>query len=45
VDHTTIPDPLAAVASVPTGDVVVVANYTAFRQLLDRLDRLARHPG
>jgi UDP-N-acetylmuramyl tripeptide synthase len=45
VDHTTISDPLAAVASVPTGDVVVVANYTAFRQLLDRLDRLARHPG
>jgi UDP-N-acetylmuramyl tripeptide synthase len=44
VDHTTIPDPLAAVASVPTEDVVVVANYTAFRQLLDRLDRLARHP-
>jgi mRNA degradation ribonuclease J1/J2 len=45
VDHTTIPDPLAAVASVPAGDVVVVGNYTAFRQLLDRLDRLARHPG
>jgi UDP-N-acetylmuramyl tripeptide synthase len=41
VRHSTIPDPLAAVASVPPGDVVVVANYTAFRQLLGRLDRLA----
>jgi len=39
VRHTTITDPFAAVASLPPGDVTVVANYTAFRQMLAGLER------
>jgi UDP-N-acetylmuramyl tripeptide synthase len=38
IDHETMADPLAALATLPAGDVSVVANYTAFlgfwRQLL-----------
>jgi len=33
VDHTTVPDPLRAIASCPPGQVEVLANYTAFRDL------------
>ncbi|MEU8894956.1 MurT ligase domain-containing protein [Nocardia sp. NPDC048505] len=33
VEHTTVPDPLRAIASCPPGHVEVLANYTAFRDL------------
>ncbi len=33
VDHTTVADPLRAIASCPPGQVEVLANYTAFRDL------------
>lgn len=33
VEHTTIPDPLKAIAACPPGRVEVLANYTAFRDL------------
>ncbi|GAB2651598.1 MurT ligase domain-containing protein [Nocardia goodfellowii] len=33
VEHTTVPDPLRAIASCPAGHVEVLANYTAFRDL------------
>ena len=33
VDHTTVPNPLRAIASCPPGQVEVLANYTAFRDL------------
>ncbi|MFI5781350.1 MurT ligase domain-containing protein [Nocardia sp. NPDC051570] len=33
VDHTTVADPLRAIASCPPGRVEVLANYTAFRDL------------
>ncbi|MCX4093719.1 Mur ligase family protein [Nocardia sp. alder85J] len=33
VEHTTVPDPLHAIASCPPGQVEVLANYTAFRDL------------
>ncbi|QIS08252.1 Mur ligase family protein [Nocardia arthritidis] len=33
VEHTTVPDPLRAIASCPAGRVEVLANYTAFRDL------------
>ncbi|BAD55144.1 DUF1727 domain-containing protein [Nocardia farcinica] len=33
VAHTTVPDPLRAIASCPPGQVEVLANYTAFRDL------------
>ncbi|MBJ7290211.1 MAG: Mur ligase family protein [Williamsia sp.] len=46
-EHSTIPDPLAAIASCPPGRVDVLANYTAFRDLgvaIDRIERgVARH--
>ena len=39
LDHHTVPDPLAALAMLPPGDVDVVANYTAFHQFRRRLSR------
>ncbi|WP_040772989.1 MurT ligase domain-containing protein [Nocardia pneumoniae] len=33
VAHTTVPDPVRAIASCPAGHVEVLANYTAFRDL------------
>ncbi|WP_439031339.1 MurT ligase domain-containing protein [Gordonia terrae] len=41
-EHTTIPDPMAAIASCPPGRVEVLANYTAFRDLGIALERAAR---
>ncbi len=41
-EHSTIPDPLAAIASCPPGRVDVLANYTAFRDLGVAIDRLER---
>lgn len=38
IDHHTEPDPLAALAGLPEGDVTVVANYTAFAALARRLE-------
>ncbi len=38
VEHTTIADPLRAIASCPAGRVEVLANYTAFRDLNRELD-------
>jgi len=37
LDHHTEPDPVAALALLPPGSIDVVANYTAFHQLLRRL--------
>ena len=37
VEHTTVPDPVAALATLPPGKVDVVANYTAFHALRRRL--------
>ena len=37
LDHRTEPDPVAALALLPPGSIDVVANYTAFHQLLRRL--------
>jgi UDP-N-acetylmuramyl tripeptide synthase len=39
LDHHTEPDPVAALTLLPPGTVDVVANYTAFHQLLRRLAR------
>lgn len=39
VPHTTVPDPLRAIASCPPGRVEVLANYTAFRDLTRAIDR------
>jgi UDP-N-acetylmuramyl tripeptide synthase len=36
-DHRTEPDPMAALGLLPTGEVYVVANYTAFHALCQRL--------
>ncbi|NUS44018.1 MAG: DUF1727 domain-containing protein, partial [Mycobacteriaceae bacterium] len=41
VPHTTVPDPLYAIASCPPGRVEVLANYTAFRDLKAALDAKA----
>jgi UDP-N-acetylmuramyl tripeptide synthase len=38
-EHTLVHDPLAAIESCPPGPVEVVANYTAFLQLQQRLGR------
>ncbi|MGW0037403.1 MurT ligase domain-containing protein [Gordonia sp. NPDC003376] len=38
-EHTTIPDPIKAIASCPPGRVEVLANYTAFRDLGVALER------
>ncbi|MFC4944448.1 Mur ligase family protein [Pseudonocardia sp. GCM10023141] len=37
IEHTTVADPLGAIAALPPGKVDVVANYTAFHQLQRRL--------
>ncbi|SIR95789.1 UDP-N-acetylmuramyl tripeptide synthase [Williamsia sterculiae] len=42
-EHTTIDDPMRAIASCPPGRVEVLANYTAFRDLGVAIDRAARH--
>ncbi|WAC57418.1 Mur ligase family protein [Gordonia sp. SL306] len=44
-EHTTIPDPMKAIASCPPGRVEVLANYTAFRDLGVALDRAERARG
>ncbi|GAA2057696.1 Mur ligase family protein [Williamsia deligens] len=41
-EHTTVDDPLAAIASCPPGRVDVLANYTAFRDLGVAIDRIER---
>ncbi|NKY84465.1 Mur ligase family protein [Nocardia veterana] len=41
VEHTTVPNPLRAIASCPPGRVEVLANYTAFRDLNRDLDARA----
>ncbi|MGX1772122.1 MurT ligase domain-containing protein [Nocardia brasiliensis] len=38
VEHTTVPNPVRAIASCPAGHVEVLANYTAFRDLNRDLD-------
>lgn len=40
--HTTVPDPMAAIASCPPGRVEVLANYTAFRDLGLAMERAER---
>ena len=42
VEHRTVPDPLAALAGMPDGDVDVVANYTAFLAFSRRITRSPR---
>lgn len=37
IEHTTVPDPLAALELLPPGKIDVVANYTAFHQMRGRL--------
>ena len=41
-EHTTVPDPMEAIASCPPGRVEVLANYTAFRDLGVAMERAAR---
>ncbi|MFI6870773.1 MurT ligase domain-containing protein [Nocardia sp. NPDC050406] len=41
VEHTTVADPLRAIASCPPGQVEVLANYTAFRDLNRDLEEKA----
>ncbi|WP_168698501.1 MurT ligase domain-containing protein [Gordonia paraffinivorans] len=41
-EHTTVPDPMEAIASCPPGRVEVLANYTAFRDLGIAMERAAR---
>lgn len=41
-EHTTIPDPMTAIASCPPGRVEVLANYTAFRDLNTAIERAER---
>ncbi|RPA58565.1 DUF1727 domain-containing protein [Gordonia oryzae] len=38
-EHTTIPDPMKAIAACPPGRVEVLANYTAFRDLGNAMER------
>jgi UDP-N-acetylmuramyl tripeptide synthase len=42
VAHDTVADPLAALESLPAGDIAVVANYSAFTRLWHVLDDGAR---
>lgn len=42
-EHRTVPDPLDAITSAPPGEVEVIANYTAFRDLVARVK--GAHPG
>lgn len=44
-EHTTVTDPLTAIASCPPGRVEVLANYTAFRDLGIALERAAKDQG
>lgn len=44
-EHTTVDDPIAAIASCPPGRVDVLANYTAFRDLGVAIDRIERTAG
>ncbi|MCF3937088.1 MurT ligase domain-containing protein [Gordonia tangerina] len=44
-EHTTVPDPMKAIASCPPGRVEVLANYTAFRDLGTALERAERARG
>jgi UDP-N-acetylmuramyl tripeptide synthase len=37
VAHWSVPDPVRAIDTLPAGGVELVANYTAFRDLVDRL--------
>jgi UDP-N-acetylmuramyl tripeptide synthase len=39
LEHQTVPDPLAALAALPAGELDVVANYTAFHHVRRRLSR------
>lgn len=39
LDHRTVADPLAALETLPPGQIDVVANYTAFHQFRRRLGR------
>ncbi len=41
-EHSTIADPVAAIASCPPGRVDVLANYTAFRDLGVAIDRIGK---
>ncbi|WP_296369178.1 MULTISPECIES: Mur ligase family protein [unclassified Pseudonocardia] len=38
IDHTTVPDPIAALDALPPGPVDVAANYTAFHRIRRRID-------
>ena len=44
LEHSTEPDPVAALSLLPAGKVDVVANYTGFRQLLHRLVKEPKTP-
>ncbi len=39
IDHTTVPDPITALDTLPPGPVDIAANYTAFHQIRQRIDR------
>jgi hypothetical protein len=41
IAHDTLADPMAALEKLPTGEVAVVANYTAFSNLWRALERSA----
>lgn len=43
-DHTTVADPMAAIAACPPGRVEVLANYTAFRDLGTAMERAGAVP-
>ncbi|MFT3716284.1 MAG: MurT ligase domain-containing protein [Gordonia sp. (in: high G+C Gram-positive bacteria)] len=43
-EHTTVPDPMTAIAQCPPGRVEVLANYTAFRDLGTALERAGATP-
>ncbi|MBZ8177515.1 DUF1727 domain-containing protein [Corynebacterium poyangense] len=43
ISHELIKDPLAAIRACPPGQVEVLANYTAFRDLKKALDKAAQH--
>ena len=43
-EHTTVPDPMKAIASCPPGRIEVLANYTAFRDLGTAMARAGATP-
>ena len=43
-EHTTVPDPMTAIAQCPPGRVEVLANYTAFRDLGTAMERAGAKP-